>query len=151
MSRKPSGGGILTALVKPRKTTFKHIEAEWYNYHHTLQEIARLREEIINPFREVDENIGGGKSNITGDPTGRIATRLATSKQIQHLEEVVNAIEKVYNALPNDYKNLVRVRYWSNKKMSWDEIADEIHVHRTTAMRWRNEIIQATIELLGWR
>src|SRR5690554_2056476 len=106
----------MTALTKPRKTTFKHIESEWYNYHNTLKEIARLREEITNPFQE--EELVGGQGNMPGDPTGRIATRLATSKQIQYLEQVVHAIESVYNALPDNYKKLVRLRYWSTKELT---------------------------------
>lgn len=139
--------------VKPKKVTFKHAEAEWYNYYHTLKEIARLREEIMSPFRdETDENIGGGKSNIPGKPTERIATRLATNKKLGYLTEIVEAIEQVYNALPDDYKKLVRLKYWNkHNKLTWDMIADELHVSRRQAMRWRDEIIRATIELIGWR
>ena len=143
---------LLTTAIKPTKITFKKTEAEWYNYHNTLKEIARLREEIMNPFdEEQDENVGGGKNNIPGNPTEKIATRLTTHKQLNYLTEIVDAIEKVYNALPDDYKQLIRVRYWSGRKLTWDIIADELHVHRSTAIRWRDEIIQATIELLGWR
>lgn len=143
----------MTVTVKPRKVTFKHAEAEWYNYYHTLKEIAKLREEIMSPFRdEVDGNIGGGKSNIPGKPTERIATRLATNKKLEYLTEIVEAIEQVYNALPDDYKKLVRLKYWNrNKRLTWEGIAGELHVNRATAMRWRDSIIQATIELLGWR
>lgn len=142
----------MTTTIKPTKLAFKKAEAEWYNYHNTLKEIAKLREEIMNPFKEEpDENVGGGKSNLPGSPTERTAVRLTTSKQLNYLNEVVDAIEQVYNASPDDYKRLIRVRYWSGRKLTWDIIADELHVHRTTAMRWRDEIIQATIELLGWR
>ena len=141
--------------IETTKTTFKKVEYEWYNYHNTLKEIARLREEIMNPFNEEpDQNIGEGASSIRtpGDPTGRMAIRLTTSKQLNYLTEITQAIEKVYNALPEDYKKLVRVKYWSKgQKLTWDIIADELNVNRSTAIRWRNEIVQATIELLGWR
>lgn len=144
----------MAQTIKPTKLTIKKVEAEWYNYHHTLKEIARLKEEIINPFdEEPDENdISGANSvRVPSDPTGNIAIRLTTSKQLNYLTEIVEAIERVYNALPDDYKRLVRVRYWSNRNLNWDGIAAELHVHRSTAMRWRNEIVQATIDLLGWR
>jgi RinA family phage transcriptional activator len=138
--------------IKPTKTTFKKVEAEWYDYHKTLKEIARLREEIMNPFQEEDENIGGGRSNQTFSPTERIATRLMTNKQLKYLTEITQAIEQVYNALPDDYKKLVRVKYWNkDKTLQWDGIALECNVSRATAFRRRDEIIQATIELLGWR
>lgn len=142
--------------IEVTKITFKKTEAEWYNYHNTLKEIARLREEIMNPFdEEVNDPavVAGANSvrNIT-DPTGRMATRLTTSKQLSYLTEIAEAIEKVYNALPDNYKELVRIRYWSkNKDLTWDGIAEKLYVNRSTALRWRKEIIHATIELLGWR
>ena len=144
----------MPSAIKSKKVTFKHVESEWYNYHQTLKEIVRLREEIMNPFEdEPDTNIGGGVSNVRtpGDPTGQIATRLTTSKQSRYLTEIVEAIEQVYNALPDNYKELVRIKYWNKNKLTWDTISREMHVNRATAMRWRDDIIQATVELLGWR
>lgn len=143
----------MTTAIKPTKITFKKTEAEWYNYHNTLKEIARLREEIMNPFKEFkDENVGGGRSNLPGSPTERIATRLTTHKQLNYLVEIVEAIENVYNALPDDYKKLVRLKYWNKKKqLTWDGIALELNVSKRQAMRWRDDIILATVEVLGWR
>ncbi|RDW17032.1 transcriptional regulator [Oceanobacillus arenosus] len=146
----------MTTAIKPTKITFKKTEAEWYNYHHTLKEIARLREEITNPFDEEinDPTIVKGANSVRqpGDPTGRMATRLNTSKQLNYLTEIVGAIEQVYNALPDNYKSLVRVRYWNKtKKQTWVGISGDLKVSERQAMRWRNEIIQATIEVLGWR
>lgn len=145
----------MSNAIKATKITFKKTEAEWYNYHNTLKEIARLREEIMNPFDEEpeDTNIvkGAASVRVPGDPTARMATRLTTSKQLNYLNEIVEAIDRVYNALPDNYKELVRIKYWSNKDLTWDVIAEELYVNRSTAIRWRNEIVQATIELLGWR
>jgi RinA family phage transcriptional activator len=149
---KGRGGVTLGVAIKPTKTTFKKVEAEWYDYHKTLKEIARLREEIMNPFQEVDENIGGGRSNQTSSPTERIATRLMTNKQLKYLTEITEAIEQVYNALPDEYKELVRLRYWNkNNQLSWDGVATKLNVSKRQGMRWRDEIIQATVEVLGWR
>ena len=141
--------------IKTTKITFKKTESEWYNYHHTLKEIARLREEIMNPFEEEPEevNIVKGASSIRapGDPTARLATRLMTSKQLSYLSDVVDAIEQVYNALPDNYKELARLKYWNKNKVTWDGIAMKLNVSKRQAMRWRDEVIQATIDLLGWR
>lgn len=142
----------MNATIKPTKITFKKCEAEWYNYHNTLKEIAKLREEIMNPFQEENINLGGSKPNIPDKPTERIATRLTTHKQLNYLTEVTEAIERVYNALPDDYKKLVRLKYWNkNERLTWQGIADKLNVSERQARRWRDEIIMATIELLGWR
>ncbi|RDW21025.1 transcriptional regulator [Oceanobacillus arenosus] len=146
----------MTTAIKPTKITFKKTESEWYNYYHTLKEIARLREEIMNPFDEEinDPTVVSGANSVRNisDPTSKMATRLMTSKQASYLSEIVEAIEQVYNALPDNYKELVRIRYWSkNRKQTWVGISRELKVSERQAMRWRDEIIQATIEVLGWR
>jgi RinA family phage transcriptional activator len=146
----------MSLSIRPTKTTFKKVESEYYNYHKTLKEIARLREEIMNPFDEdpIDQTIIAGSNSVrsTGNPTDKIASRLLTHKQLNYLLEITEAIEKVYNALPDDYKKLVRVKYWNkDKDLKWDGIALECNIGRATAFRRRDEIIQATIEVLGWR
>ena len=140
--------------IKPTKLTFKKTESEWYNYHNTLREIAKLREEIMTPFEEQeDEKIVAGANSVRsiGDPTYNIATRLTTSKQLRYLEEITNAIEQVYESLPDNYKKMVHLRYWNNKDLTWDVIAEKLHVSRRQAFYWRKSIIHSTIELLGWR
>ena len=145
----------MTNAIKPKNITFKKVEAEWYDYHETVKEIARLRESIMTPFdEEPDTNVGGGSNSVRAisNPTERIATRLMTSKQLTYLTQIVEAIEKVYNVLPDEHKKLVQLRYWKKgNKLTWDGVANQIHVSDRTARRWRNEIIQATIEVLGWR
>ncbi|SDM15079.1 transcriptional regulator [Sediminibacillus halophilus] len=146
----------MTTANKPKKITFKHAESEWYNYHQTLREIASLREEIMYPFDEdpKDKTIVKGANSVRhpGNPTERLATRLTTSRQLKYLEQVIRAIEEVYNALPSDYKELVKLRYWrKSHKLTWDGIAQELNVSRRQAIYWRDEIVQATVEVLGWR
>lgn len=137
---------------KLTKPTFKHIEAEWFAYYDTKSEINRIRQHIIHCTDSDDENTGGGKSNLPGAPTERIALRLTMNRKLQHLEEIASAIEKVYSALPEEYKKLVRYRYWSrNERYDWQQIADMLHIGRRTAIRRRDEIIQVTSEVLGWR
>lgn len=139
-------------IIKPTRITFKKMEAEWYNYHNTLKEIVRLREEIMNPFKEDDQNIGGGHSSEIDKPTERIATRLATHKQLQYLVQVADAIQQVYDSLPENYRKLVRLRYWSKgQQLTWAGIAMELNVSEKQAQRWRDKIIYSTIEVLGWR
>lgn len=145
----------MTTIIKPTKITFKKIEAEWYNYHQTLKEIASLRAEIMNPFDEEvnDPTVVAGVNSVrtVGKPTERLAIRLTTSKQLEYLTEIVEAIERVYNSMPDPYKKLVRLRYWSNQNQTWDGVALECNVSKRQAMRWRDDIVLATVELLGWR
>lgn len=139
-------------LSKLRRGTFKHIEAELYDYHETLREIEKLRKEIIFGNTGPDENVGGSRGNLPGNPTERIGTKLATHKRLNQLEEIVSTIERIYKQLPDDHKRLVELKYWTKPQLlTWDGIADKLHISKRQAMRWRDEIISAIAEALGWR
>lgn len=143
---------MMTAASKLKKATFKHIESELYSYKDTLKEIETLRKNIMFCNENEDENIGGGRNNLPSSPTERIATRLATHKRLNKLEEIANAIEKVYTGLPEDYQKLVRLKYWTRPQtLTWEGIADRLHIGRRTAFRMRDEIVFTVGEVLGWR
>jgi len=142
----------MPTITKIKKATFKHIEAELYHYHDTLREIEKLRKELIFANTGPDENVGGSSGNLPGNPTERIGTKLATHKRLNQLEEIVSAIERVYERLPDDYKRLVELKYWTKPQLlTWDGIADKLHISKRQAMRWRDEIVSAIAEALGWR
>lgn len=142
----------MTVAVKLKKATFKHIESELYDYHDTLKEIDHLRKDIMFCKESDDENIGGGRSSFISSPTERIATILTTDKRLTRLEEVAHAIQKVYTGLPEDYQKLVRLKYWTvPQTLTWDGIADKLHVSRRQAFNWRDEIVNTIAEVLGWR
>lgn len=142
---------LQTTIEKIKKGTFKHIESELYAYHDTCREIEELRKNILLSSA-VPDLTGGGKSNLPGDPTGRVATRLATHRKLEQLERIVYAIEKVVNQLPDEKKKLVKLKYWTKPQtLTWDGIAQELHISRRTAINWRNDIVYAIAEILGWR
>lgn len=142
----------MTVAQKIKKATFKHIEAELYCYHDTLKEIERIRKDIMFCKEEVDENVGGGRSNLPSSPTERIGTILLTHKKLQQLETIANAIQLVYDRVSDEYKRLIQLKYWTKpQRYTWEGIADQLHISKRQAMRWRDEIICAIAEVLGWR
>lgn len=141
---------MAAVATKLKKATFKHIEAELYCYYDTLRGIEQIRKDIMYN-KEIDENIGGGRSNIPTKPTERIATAIIMNKMLQQLEAITEAIRSVYERLPDEKKKLVQLKYWTKQQYSWEEIAEQLHVSKRQAIRWRNEIVYAIAEKLGWR
>ncbi|WP_067843613.1 DUF722 domain-containing protein [Amphibacillus sediminis] len=134
------------------KSTFKKVENEWAIYHHTLDEIKILEEAIIYPYQEGSSPIRtGGKANVIHDPTAVTTMYLTQHKQLNYLKEITQAIERVYDQLSSDQKKLVQIRYWTNRSLTWDAVAMACNISRRQALYWRNDIIHATIEILGWR
>lgn len=138
--------------VKLRNGTFKHIESELYTYHDTKKEIVRLKNEILYASPNHDENVGGGRSNLPGDPTGRTAVLLVTHRRIEQLERIVDAIESVVDKLPEEKQKLVKLKYWTRPQtLTWEGIAMRLGISARQAMRWRDEIVYAIAEKIGWR
>ena len=134
--------------MKVKSGAFRHIEAEIHSYHETVKEIKRRREELLS---KPTEELVGGRPNTPGDPTGSIVARLVDDKRLMELERIAYAIETVYNTLDNEYRELVRVYYWTRPQtLTWDGIAMKLNVSRRTALRRRKEIVQAIGERLGW-
>jgi RinA family phage transcriptional activator len=137
--------------TKIRKATFKHVESEIFGYHDTLKEIDRLKKNILYASSPVDTN-GGGRSNLPSDPTGRVATIMLTHRSIVQLELIVNSISEVYTQLPEDKQKFVRLKYWTKPQtLTWDGIARKLNVSNRQAFRWRDEIVYAISEKIGWR
>ena len=138
--------------VKLRKATFKHIESELYAYQDTLKEIKNLRMEIITGNKPPDENVGAGANSVRnpGRPTEQIATQLLTHKTLRNLEEITGAIEYAYNALSRDHQRLVETKYWSRKKLNWDDVAIQLNMHRNTALKLRKDVVMLIANKIGW-
>lgn len=139
-------------ITKIRKATFQHVESELFTYHETRKEIIRLKNDILHARISTDENVGGGRGNLPGDPTGKTATLIVSHRKIEQLERIVDAIESVVERLPPEKRKLIELRYWTKpQRFTWDGIAAELHVSRRTAMNWRDEIVRAIVEKIGWR
>lgn len=140
---------MTTTKLKPG--TAKHIESELYDYYDTLKRIQQRRQDILSGS-SVDENTGGGKSNIPSRPTEQLATRLVADIQLQELERIAGAIEHVYNICDDDRKKLIRLKYWTKPQTkTWEGIAQDLHISRRQAFNWRDQLVQAIGEKLGWR
>lgn len=141
--------------IKITKPTFKKCEAEWFNYHRTKREINLLEDAIMHPYDDDPDDPtivkGANSVRMPGDPTADTTIRLTRHKQLNYLREIASAIETVYSKLPKERQQLVKVRYWSKRNLTWDAIAQECNVSKRQAQRWRDDIIHETIELLGWR
>lgn len=136
--------------LKLSKGALRHIESELFSYENTKKEIERLRNDIIHASPVTDNP--EARSNAVGDPTGRVATLLLTHRRLEQLEKIVEAIERVYRALPRDKQRLIELKYWTSPQtLTWEGIAQKVHISRRQALRWRDGILYAIAEQLGWR
>lgn len=137
--------------IKLRKGTFRHIESELYEYADTKKEIELLRNEMLYGGKYADEDAVDGSGHLPGPAPARTAVLLAGHKRLEHLESLIQAIDSVVERLSPERQQLIRLKYWTRSQpLAWDGIAQRLNVSTRTALRWRDEIIYAIADKLGW-
>jgi len=156
--------------VKLKRAAYRHIEAEIYAYHDTLQAIEELRRDII---------LAGGRQEAYGAAVGgryagtstveKRATKLADSLLLREMERITQAIRDVYARAKEQARQVVWVKYglalegWeppaelvarmegrNRFDMSPDDMAEVLAVDRATFHRYRSGFVYGVAERLGW-
>lgn len=137
-------------IQRVRKKTFGHIEQELFFYHDTKKQIATIRDQIIHG-RGVVDNPEGGKSNLPGDPTASKAMRLEGNKLLNNMQEIVDAIETLYQSSSGQQKRFIEAFYWKKPQtLTLEGIAQNLFMSRRTIYRVRHRIVYKIATELGW-
>lgn len=135
--------------MKLKRATYRHIEAEIFAYKDTLKAIEELRRDIILAGKQEELAVSGG--GYVGSIVERRATRLADSILLKEMERITRAITDVYRDLPADRQRMMEFKYWGEgRNLRSPAIADALHIDESTLRRWRNGIVYAIAEKLGW-
>lgn len=133
-----------------RQSTYKYLESELFEYNYIGKHINKVREDIRNPYRETDENIGGGKSNRNVSVVEQTATRLLTDKRLIQLERMKFAIEKVYDQSNDDERKLMELYYFKKPRLlTPDGVAEQLSVSRRQFYNMKKSIVCRLADELG--
>ena len=155
--------------MKLKRATYRHIEAEIYAYHDTMQAIEELRTDIILAGRqEAYGTVVGGRFAGTSIVERR-ATKLADSVLLREMKRITKAIEDTYARAKEEGRRVVWVKYglalegWeppaelaarmegrNRFDMSPDDMAEVLNVDRATFHRYRSGFVYGVAERLGW-
>lgn len=110
------------------------MESELYVYEDTCKEILRIKNELL--------------SASIGDP----ASQLMKHRMLEQMEKIADVIDVAIHQLPPEKQELIKLRYWTRPQLlTWDGVANHLKCDRSTAIRWRNEIITTIAVRMGWR
>lgn len=126
------------------------VERELYNLPRYKARLKNLNLDLIDHPRP-DVVSGGGKGNLPGDPTGSIASREIDIKaKIVSLEAKIKRIENALDALKEDERKLIDLRYLSPQRHSSDYVRDMLNMSQTTYYAFREDVLTAIAEMMGW-
>lgn len=144
--------------MKLGKNDIPKLEEYWRNYDHLKRQLKFREYELT--YHKPEEITGGGKSNMPSKPTEQKAIKLASDELYGNLQNIVNAIENIYNEASDEERFIIHARYFDYdvEVYEWEDIAHELTKLRTddkilsrqAVLRRRNKIMQATAKHIGW-
>ena len=118
------------------------------DYHRYPNLIAKRRAELS--VREVDENVGGGKSNIMGKPVENLAVRCLTDKRLNFLENVQEAIHDTLEGLDENTFQIIDLRYFNANEYSWKQVAKMFSYSPAQIYRIRYRVLEIFANRAGF-
>lgn len=133
-----------------KRGTFEYIEQTLLDYSRMEKHIEKRIEELKYPVRDKDENIGGGKSNTTSDPTGRLAVTIADDKLIYNLQRTKDTVAEVLDTLEPEARKIIELYYIEKpRKYTWSGVADQVGYSKSQCIRIRDTVFEKIAEELG--
>lgn len=118
------------------------------DYHRYPTLIANRR--AVLSVREVDENVGGGKSNIMGKPVENLAVRYMTDKRLLFLQNVQDSICDTLDGLDDNTRKIIELRYFHHDEYNWKQVARLFNYSPAQIYRIRYRVLETFANLAGF-
>lgn len=100
----------------------EHVREILRNYNKTNSDIKLIRESILYPYKERDENIGGGKGNLVSDGSD-VIIKLLSHNQLKFKSKTLIVINEVLSESSDEANIIIKMRYFVDNPLSWAKIS----------------------------
>lgn len=146
-------------MENKKKDIFKQAEKILYDYKYLEPKIKTIELKIkqiennstlssIDYSKEKLSKTNAFSSEVEDEVMRREEKIAKLEKEKNDLIYRKNIIDTFIDTLIEDYKQLVRYRYFNNPKLSWKEISLNMSVSVDTCIRFRRDIINKAIDYL---
>ena len=120
-----------------------------YDYPHIDTYVKQRTEELMYPYNpNQDENIGGGRSNMPGTPTERLALNIATDKRLSALERNKNCIDEALDESNSITVAIIKMVYFKKEK-TVDGAAMSVSLSTSQVKRLRLNFFELVADKFG--
>ena len=131
------------------RNKFNFITSLLYDYPKTDEYIKQRTEELMYPYNpNHDDNIGGGRSNITDNPVERMAINIATDRRLTTLERNKKIIDQCLDQCRWETYKIIDTVYFKRAK-SVEGVAMEIPLSASQVRRLRQQFFERVADELG--
>lgn len=132
-----------------RDGTYKSIESILRTYKQYPEWIKQREQEIMFLTTDVDENVGGGKSNVVSNPTERTVTNLIMDKRLSELRREYNAVQYAFdNCTQKGTREIIEL-YYFKQTHTWVGVAKRVHYSVRYCIKLRDDFIKTMADFLG--
>ena len=135
-------------MDKAELAYFEKLFKDYYTYDKKI--LLRKAELAV---REIDENVGGGKSNIRAKTVENMLIKQLSDERLVFLENVKDAIEYTLNMVElinPQFKTLVVEKYFKNGGIeTWEDVAKRVGWSTSQAYNIRYKTLEIFANKLG--
>lgn len=135
-------------MDKSELAYFEKLFKEYYSYDKKI--LLRKAELAV---REIDENVGGGKSNIRSKTVENMVIKQLSDERLVFLENAKDAIEytlDVIEMINPHFKTLIVEKYFKNGGIeTWEDVAKRVGWSTSQAYNIRYKTLEIFANKLG--
>ena len=135
-------------MDKSELAYFEKLFKEYYSYDKKI--LLRKAELAV---REIDENVGGGKSNIRAKTVENMVIKQLSDERLVFLENVKDAIKYTLNMVElinPQFKTLIVEKYFKNGGIeTWEDVAKRVGWSTSQAYNIRYKTLEIFANKLG--
>ena len=135
-------------MDKSELAYFEKLFKEYYSYDEKI--LLRKAELAV---REIDENVGGGKSNIRAKTVENMVIKQLSDERLVFLENAKDAIEytlDVIEMINPHFKTLIVEKYFKNGGIeTWEDVAKRVGWSTSQAYNIRYKALEIFANKLG--
>ena len=135
-------------MDKAELAYFEKLFKDYYTYDKKI--LLRKAELTV---KEIDENVGGGKSNIRAKTVENMVIKQLSDERLVFLENVKDAIEYTLNVIEMinpHFKTLIVEKYFKNGGIeTWEDVAKRVGWSTSQAYNIRYKTLEIFANKLG--
>lgn len=133
------------------KTELAYFEKLFKDYHSYEKKILVRKAELT--YREIDENVGGGKSNIPAKSIENMVIKQLSDERLIFLQKTLEAIEKTLEAIQTinpTFRVLIEEKYFKSGGLEpWEDVAKRVGWSKSQAYNIRYQTLEIFANILG--
>lgn len=131
------------------RATFNYIAKVLHDYPHIDQYINDRELELMAPWREQDQNIGGGKASMSNGQE-RMAITIADDRRLTNLQNRKLVVDKCLGQVDKHTQCVIEELYFkAQPELTMHGLADKIGMGDATVRRRRNHFFELVAGELG--